>query len=69
MTNCVNCKSVNETEADGMYEGYMKCADCGFLKTTKVVTPNGIINQPTSKVILPDDPMDPMDAMMCESCQ
>lgn len=55
---CINCSSNNEIEGDGMYIGYMKCGDCGFLK----------MNPPksNSNIILPDDPM---DSFACESCQ
>lgn len=54
---CVNCGNVNEIAATGIYTGYQKCAECGFLK--------GKSTQQTN-IIMPEDPM---DAMMCESCQ
>lgn len=54
---CINCKSKSDVEADGIYTGYMKCAECGFLKSKMVEKYN---------VILPDDPM---DSLACESCQ
>lgn len=54
---CVNCGSEKEAHADGNYIGYMKCAECGFLKAKAAPKPN---------VILPDDPM---DLLACESCQ
>lgn len=55
---CINCKGGSEVEADGVYVGYMKCGECGFLKSKKNVQVNN--------VILPDDPM---DSFACESCQ
>lgn len=58
MKKCVNCKG--EVFVDSVkYPGAGECSECGFLVQKGMI--NKIIN-----VILPDDPM---DAMMCESCQ
>ncbi len=54
---CVNCRSISEVEADGIYIGYVKCGECGFIKSKMVEKYN---------VILPSDPN---DEVMCESCQ
>lgn len=57
--SCINCKSENEVEATGIYEGFIKCGDCGFLKNKRSEVAK-------SNIILPDDPM---DSFACESCQ
>lgn len=59
-TPCVSCKENNWNEGEGKYLGYYKCSVCGFLGDFKHLVTK------IKNVILPDDPM---DAMMCESCQ
>ncbi len=59
-TPCVSCKENNWNPGEGKYLGFYKCAHCGFLGDFKHLVAK------VAAIILPDDPM---DAMMCESCQ
>lgn len=56
--NCKYCKSENVKEGTGDYAGYLKCFDCNMYQ------PDAVKAKPN--VIMPEDPM---DALMCESCQ
>lgn len=56
---CVNCKCQRFVPAEGVYAGFHKCSECSFLVDLRHL-------KKVDNVILPDDPM---DAMMCESCQ
>lgn len=58
MKACINCGGTNYKQGEGDYKDYIKCEDCGMYALDK--------QSAKSNVILPDDPM---DAMMCESCQ
>lgn len=57
MGKCVNCKGENFI-ASKSFIGADECDECGFLKSKSVVN--------KSSIILPEDPM---DALLCESCQ
>lgn len=58
MDKCKFCKIGDLKQGEGLYSDYMKCTSCNAYQPDKVVS--------NSNVILPEDPM---DAMMCESCQ
>lgn len=55
---CVNCKGSSFVDSKS-YEGAAECADCGFLANKNQVNTK-------TNIIMPEDPM---DALMCESCQ
>lgn len=58
MNTCRYCKSNNVVAGEGDYKDYLKCGDCNMYQPDK--------NQEVSNIIMPEDPM---DALMCESCQ
>lgn len=79
MTKC-ECGNEQWESCVGMYEGFSKCTECGFVGDLIKVEANnqkialeairekGIIEEVPIKfnIIMPDDPM---DALACESCQ
>lgn len=58
MNQCKYCKSEDVKQGEGDYANYLKCLNCNMYQPDKV--------QAKLNVIMPEDPM---DALMCESCQ
>ncbi len=56
-SKCINCGGKEFCESKS-YAGVNACKDCGFLLAKMPVKALNVIV-----------PVDPMDAMMCESCQ